>query len=295
MADFILSTDSPLDLDVPHLKKRNIEYVCFHYYLNGKPFLDDMGQTISLEDFYKAMVNGADTKTSQVNVDEYIEYFTPFLEQGKDILHVCLSSGLSGSYHNACIARDELHERFPERKLKIVDSLGASSGFGLILETLADLRDQGKDIDELFIWAENHVLEMHHWFFSTDLTFYIKGGRVSKVSGWFGTVLRICPLLNMNYEGKLIPREKVRTKERVIRQIVDKMEKNAVDGLNYSGKCFISHSNCPKDAQAVADLVAARFKHLAAPIKINNIGTIIGSHAGPGTVALFFWGGRRCD
>jgi fatty acid-binding protein DegV len=110
-----------------------------------------------------------------------------------------------------------------------------------------------------------------------------------------GTVLRICPLLNMNYEGKLIPREKIRTKERVIRQIVDKMEQNAVGGLSYSGKCFISHSACPKDAQAVADLVAARFKHLAAPIKINNIGTIIGSHSGPGTVALFFWGGRRCD
>ena len=295
MADYILSTDSPLDLDVEHLNKRNIEYVCFHYYLDGKPYLDDFGQTIPLDQFYKAMVNGADTKTSQVNVDEYIQYFSKFLEQGKDVLHVCLSSGLSGSYHNACIARDELRARFPECKLKIVDSLGASSGFGLILETLADLRDQGMDIDELFMWAEKHVLEMHHWFFSTDLTFYIKGGRVSKVSGWFGTVLRICPLLNMNYEGKLIPREKIRTKERVIRQIVDKMEQNAVGGLNYSGKCFISHSACPKDAQAVADLVAARFKHLAAPIKINNIGTIIGSHSGPGTVALFFWGGRRCD
>lgn len=295
MADYILSTDSPLDLDVEHLNKRNIEYVCFHYYLDGKPYLDDFGQTIPLDQFYKAMVNGADTKTSQVNVDEYIQYFSKFLEQGKDVLHVCLSSGLSGSYNNACIARDELRARFPECKLKIVDSLGASSGFGLILETLADLRDQGMDIDELFMWAEKHVLEMHHWFFSTDLTFYIKGGRVSKVSGWFGTVLRICPLLNMNYEGKLIPREKIRTKERVIRQIVDKMEQNAVGGLNYSGKCFISHSACPKDAQAVADLVAARFKHLAAPIKINNIGTIIGSHSGPGTVALFFWGGRRCD
>ena len=147
MADYILSTDSPLDLDVEHLNKRNIEYVCFHYYLDGKPYLDDFGQTIPLDQFYKAMVNGADTKTSQVNVDEYIQYFSKFLEQGKDVLHVCLSSGLSGSYNNACIARDELRARFPECKLKIVDSLGASSGFGLILETLADLRDQGMYID----------------------------------------------------------------------------------------------------------------------------------------------------
>ena len=131
--------------------------------------------------------------------------------------------------------------------------------------------------------------------FSTDLTFYVKGGRVSKVSGWFGTMLKICPLLNMNYEGKLIPRQKVRTKERVIREIVDKMEANAVDGLNYSGKCFISESACMEDARAVADLVTARFKKLAAPVLINSIGTTIGSHTGPGTVALFFWGGKRCD
>lgn len=295
MANYILSCDSTVDLDAAHLEKRNIQYICFHFYLDGKHYFDDLGKSVPYDQFYKAMENGAETKTSQVNVDEYLRYFTPILEQGHDLLHVCLSSGLSGSFNSACIARDELAERFPERKVKIVDSLGASSGFGLLMDKLADQRDSGMGIDELYVWAEDHKLELHHWFFSTDLTFYIKGGRVSKVSGWFGTMLKICPLLNMNYEGKLIPRQKVRTKERVIREIVDKMAENAVDGLNYSGKCFISESACMEDARAVAKLVESRFKNLAEPVTINSIGTTIGSHTGPGTVALFFWGGKRCD
>ena len=116
---------------------------------------------------------------------------------------------------------------------------------------------------------------------------------MSKVSGWFGTVLRICPLLNMNYEGKLIPREKIRTKERGIRQIVDKMEQNAVGGLNYSGKCFICHSNAPDDALETKAAVAARFPHIDGDIRICDIGTIIASHSGPGTLAVFFLGDER--
>ena len=201
-------------------------------------------------------------------------------------------------YHNedgTHIAKEELEEKYPDRKILVVDSLGASSGYGLFMDRLADLRDEGKTIEEVHQWAEEHKLNLHHWFFSTDLTFYIKGGRVSKVSGWFGTMLKICPLLNMNYEGKLIPRQKVRTKERVIREIVEKMTENAAGGLDYSGKCYISESACMEDARAVAKLVESRFKNLAEPVVINSIGTTIGSHTGPGTVALFFWGGKRCD
>lgn len=295
MANYILSCDSTADLDAAHFEKRDIRYICFHFYLNGKHYFDDLGKSVPFDAFYKAMEDGVETKTSQVNVDEYLHYFTPILEQGHDLLHVCLSSGLSGSFNSACIARDELAERFPDRKIKVVDSLGASSGFGLLMDKLADLRDGGMGIDELYVWAEDHKLELHHWFFSTDLTFYVKGGRISKVSGWFGTMLKICPLLNMNYEGRLIPRQKVRTKERVIREIVDKMAANAADGLDYSGKCYISESACMDDARAVASLVESRFKNLAEPVVINSIGTTIGSHTGPGTVALFFWGGKRCD
>jgi len=295
MENYVLSCCSTVDLSAEHLASRNIEYVCFHYYLDGKEYMDDLGKSIPFDKFYQAMVDGAETKTAQINVNEYINYFTPFLEAGRDILHVSLSSGISGSYNSACIARDELLEKYPNRKIKIVDSLGAASGYGLLMDKLADLRDEGKTLEEVFLWAEEHKLELHHWFFSSDLTFYVKGGRVSKVSGWFGTKLNICPLLNVNYAGKLIARQKVRTKSRVIREIVAKMEENAANGFDYDGKCFICHSACEDDARAVADLVEARFPKLNGKVLINSIGTTIGSHTGPGTVALFFWGNKRCD
>ena len=188
-----------------------------------------------------------------------------------------------------------LSEEYPDRKIYIVDSLGASSGYGLIMETLADMRDEGKSLDEVYEWIEANKLRLHHWFFSTDLTFYVKGGRVSKASGFFGTMLNICPLLNMDNLGRLIPREKIRTKKKVIKTIVDRMEECAADGLDYSGKCFISQSACAEDAEAVAALVEERFPKLNGKVVINYIGTTIGSHTGPGTVALFFWGKERVD
>jgi len=293
MNDFILSCCSTADLTKEHFEKRDIHYVCFHFELNGKYYKDDLGESISYEEFYKAMAAGASTKTSQVNVSEFIEHFTPFLENGQDILHVSLSSGLSGVYNSANIARDTLMEKYPDRKIYIVDSLGASSGYGLLMDTLADLRDSGMSIDDIYNWAMSNRLRLHHWFFSTDLTFYIRGGRISKTAGMIGSVLNICPLLNMNNQGKLIPRNKIRGKKHVISAIVDEMENHAEDGLDYSGKCYISHSACYEDARKVADLIEQRFPKLNGPVEIYSVGTTIGSHTGPGTVALFFWGDER--
>lgn len=295
MSNYILSCCSTADLSREHFESRNISYICFHYYLDGKHYSDDLGKSMSPDAFYEAMANGADTKTSQVNTDEFVEYFRPFLAAGQDVLHVCLSSGLSGTYNSANAAKGILAEEFPDRTVYLVDSLGASSGYGLLMDRLADLRDEGMPIDELYQWANKHRLELHHWFFSTDLTFYIKGGRVSKASGWFGTMLKICPLLNMDVNGKLIPRFKIRGKNRVITTIVEKMEQFAKKGLQYDGKCYICHSACYDDARAVADLVEQRFKKLKGKVEIYPIGTTIGSHTGPGTVALFFWGSERVD
>ncbi len=295
MSDYILSCCSTADLSKEHFDRRDIHYICFHYLLNGESYPDDLGQSIAFEDFYRMMTEGADTKTSQVNVAEFVDYFTPFLKEGKDILHVTLSSGISGVINSAQTAAELLSQEYPDRKIYIVDSLGASSGYGLIMETLADMRDEGKSVDELHDWLEENKLRLHHWFFSTDLTFYVKGGRVSKASGFFGTMLNICPLLNMDNLGRLIPREKIRTKKKVIKTIVDRMEECAADGLDYSGKCFISQSACAEDAEAVAALVEERFPKLNGKVVINYIGTTIGSHTGPGTVALFFWGKERVD
>ena len=188
-----------------------------------------------------------------------------------------------------------VRERNPERKIYIVDSLGASSGYGLLMDKLADLRDEGMSIDAVRDWAEAHKLELHHWFFSTDLTFYVKGGRISKVAGVFGGLLDICPLLNMDNLGRLIPRAKIRGKKRVMKEIVMRMEEHAQGGHDYSGKCYISNSACYDDARAVADEIEQKFPKLNGKVEIYSVGTTIGSHTGPGTVALFFWGDERKD
>ena len=295
MADFVLSCCSTADLPKAYFEKRGIPYICFHYSLDGVDYDDDLGQSMSFEKFYEAMARGAKTKTSQINMSEYLNFFSKMLEQGKDVLHLSLSSGISGAYNSAENAAMIARERFPGRKVYVVDSLGASSGYGLIMDTLADMRDKGADIDTLRDWILANRLHMHHWFFSTDLTSYVRGGRISKTAGVFGTMLSICPLLNMDHLGRLIPRSKIRTKKRVIAEIVNRMEKYAENGLDYSGKCFICHSACFEDARQVADLVEARFKRLQGKVMINDIGTTIGSHTGPGTVALFFWGAERVD
>ena len=292
---YVLSCCSTADLSKEHFERRNISYICFHYELDGVSYPDDLGQTIPFDKFYQAMVDGAETRTSQINVEEYAAYFRSFLESGRDVLHVTLSSGISGSIQSANIAASALREEFPERKLIIVDSLGAASGYGLLMDKLADLRDEGMDIEALAAWTEQNRLKLQHWFFSMDLTFFVKGGRVSKASGWFGTVLKICPLLNVSFEGKLVPRIKFRGKQKAIEGIVKKMEELAEGGLDYAGKAYICHSACYEDAKAVADLVESKFKNLDGKVVINSIGTTIGSHTGPGTVALFYWGDERVD
>ena len=295
MSEYIISCCSTADLSEEHFQSRDIHYICFHYFLDGKPYADDLGQSMPFDKFYEAMANGADTKTSQINMEEFVEYFEPFLQEGKDIIHLTLSSGISGVYNSAMLAKEELAEKYPDRKIYIIDSLAASSGYGLLMDKLADLRDEGMDIDTLAKWAEDNRLKLNHWFFSTDLTFYVKGGRISKAAGAIGGMLNICPLLNVDLEGRLIPRQKIRTKKKVIAAIAEKMKELAENGTNYNGKCYISQSACYKDARAVADLVEAAFPHLNGKVEINSIGTTIGSHTGPGTVALFFWGQERTN
>jgi DegV family protein with EDD domain len=261
--------------------------------MEGKEYPDDLGQTMPFEEFYKRIADGAMPTTSQVNVAQFVEFFEPYLKEGKDILHISLSSGLSGTYNSAVMAREQLLQKYPDRKMRIIDSLGASSGYGLLVDMAADLRDGGANLEEVYAWVEGNKLNMHHWFFSTDLTHYKRGGRISAASATVGNLLNICPLMNMNHEGKLIPREKIRGKKHVIVEIVKRMEDHAQNGLNYSGKCFISNSACYDDARKVADLIEEKFPQLNGKVMINSVGTVIGSHTGPGTVALFFMGDKR--
>ena len=295
MHPYVLTTCSTADRTEAQFKERNVPYVCFHFTISDTEYMDDLGKSVPFDVFYQRMANGEMTKTSQVNTDEFVSFFTPFLEQGQDIIHLCLSAGISGVINSARVAKEILEEQFPERKIYIIDSYAASAGLGLLVDRLADLRDEGYSVDELAAWAIEHRLECNHWFFTTDLTYLIRGGRVSRTSGFIGNVLGICPLLNVNNEGKLIARKKIRGKSRVIREIVKTMEKHAEGGKEYSGKCFISNSACYEDARAVADLIEAAFPKLNGKVEITEIGTTIGSHTGPGTVAVFFWGDERTE
>lgn len=295
MSDYVLSCCSTADMSKDVFEKRNISYVCFHYEMDGVEYLDDLGTSMSFADFYRRMTEGAMTKTSQINVDEFLSYFEPFLKEGKDVLHLTLSSGISGVLNSAMTAGTMLSEKYPDRKIYILDSLAASSGYGLLMDKLADLRDEGKTIEEVRDFAEEHRLNLHHWFFSSDLTFFIRGGRISKTAGAFAGALNICPLMNVDSEGRLIPREKIRTKKKAIRRQVEKMIEHAEGGKDYSGKVFISQSACYEDAKAVADLIKETFPNMDGEPRIFSIGTTIGSHTGPGTVALFFWGDKRVD
>lgn len=292
---FVLSCCSTVDLTPETLASRNIHFARFHYTLDEKEYFDDMGQSLSMPEFYQAMVNGAEAHTAQINVEEYCQYFAPFLAQGKDILHLTLSSGLSGSFNSARIAAGMLKEQYPDRRILVVDSRGASSGSGLIALAMADLRDAGKTMDEIYDWVEEHKLEMHYWFCSTDLTFYVKGGRITKAAGWFGTVLKICPVLNMDAPGTLSPRFKVRGKQNALRDLVKQMEQHANNGHDYDGPISLCHSNCLADAEAIAATLKELFPKHNGEIHIYDIGPTIGCHSGPGTVAVFFWGDKRTD
>ena len=292
-SEYVISCCSTADLPKEYFIKNKISYICFHYQLDRFDYLDDLGESVSLDDFYKAMETGADTKTSQINVEEYEEYFESIVKEGKDILHLTLSSGISGTINSANIARDMVLEKYPDRKIVVIDSLAASSGYVLLVDILAGKRDQGLSLKELTDYAMDIRNKVQHWFFSTDLTFYIKGGRVSKTAGFVGNMLNICPLLNVNIEGKLIPREKVRSKKKVSQRVVDIMEEKALGGKDYNGKCFISQSACRQDAEYVASLIEERFPKLNGKVMINDIGTTIGSHTGPGTVAVFFVGAEK--
>ena len=293
--NYIISCCSTADLSEKHFSDRNIKYVCCHFSMDGKQYLDDLGKSISFDEFYKKLSKGAKVTTSQTGVGEFKEYFEDFLRRGFDILHVSLSSGISGAFNCANAAKNTLSEKYPDRKIYIIDSLSVSSGYGLLMDKIADFRDCGMDIDQLCTWIENNKIKINHWFFTTDLSYLIKGGRISRVSGMFGKLLNIYPLMTVNRSGKLVPKFKIRGKKHVMDKVLEQMELYAENGINYNDKCYISCADCYNDASILADLIEQKFHSLKEKVSIYNIGTVIGCHTGPGLVALFFFGSDRID
>ena len=293
MSEYKITCCSTADMPASYFEERDLPYVCFQYRMDGVEYPDDLGKTMPFAEFYDRISKGAEPTTAQVNAQQYMDFFEPILKEGKDILHFTLSGGISGSVNSANIAKTQMEEKYPERKIIVIDSLAASSGFGMLVDAALDKQEEGLSLEENAAWAEENKNKLHHWFFSTDLTSFIRGGRISKVSGLVGQALNICPLMNVNSEGKLVPRNKYRGKKQVIREMVKRMEQHAQGGLSYNGKCFMSCSACEEDARKVADMIEEKFPNLNGKVRINSIGTVIGAHTGPGTVALFFWGDER--
>lgn len=290
MRDYIISCCSTADLNQSYYDKHNIPYACFQFFVDDVMYEDNIGKSMDFTTFYQKMRDGAMTRTSQVNADAYVDMLRPYLEKGMDVLHITLSSGISGTYNSACIAKDMLEEEFPDRTIYIIDSLTGSVGYGLMVDTALTKQEEGVDIHTLNQWLLDNRLKLKLWLMVSDLTYLVRGGRVSKASGAIGNLLNICPLIEFDSEGKLNVREKVRTKKKALKTQVEKMKETVTGGTEYNGKCFISHSDCLADAQALAAMVEDAFPELNGPVEISNIGTVIGSHTGPGAVVLSYWG-----
>ena len=289
MENYILSCCSTMDLRKGWAEERGVNLIYAKFFLEGEEFRDDFYESISQDKLFERMLSGEKSQTTQVNTEEYIDSFRKYLEQGQDIFHICLSSGVSGTFNSCHIAKDILLEEFPERKIEIVDSLMASSGYGLLVDKACDLKRQGLDMETLRIEVEKWRNCLHAYFFTSDLRFFIQGGRVSKAAGFIGGLLKICPVLKITEEGRLKPIEKVRGKKQAMENILSKMEK---EGYLSTEKCFISHSACPLDAKKLAESIRDRF-HPEGNMEIFDIGGTIACHTGPGTVACFFFGKEK--
>lgn len=289
---FVLSCESTVDLPFSYVNGRDIPVAFYSYNVDGVDYIDDMlRDQEALPRFYAMLDAGKLPTTSQLNEAAYLDFLEPLLQQG-DVLHIALGTGMTRSYQNACLAAQELREKYPERRLIVVDSLCSSSGYGMLVDYAADLRDAGRSMEETEAWLLEHRQRIHHQFYSTELKHYRRSGRMSGATAMIATVLGICPIMRLDDRGRILAYGKVRGKTAALKTTLDAMQAHAEGGENYDGKCFICHSHCLADAEKTRQALLERFPRVK-DVRICDIGTSIASHCGPGTVAVFFLGSRR--
>ncbi len=292
MSKYIIVTDSSADLSAGMVEQLELSVLPLAFVLKGKTYRDwPDRREMPIQEIYTALREGEMVTTAAVNVAEYQTFLEPILAAGTDVLVLAFSSGLSTTCNSAFIAAQELREKYPERKLFVVDTLCASLGQGLLVWHAARMRQAGKRIEEVRDWCEANKLRLCHWFTVDDLHFLKRGGRVSAATAVVGTMLQIKPVLHVDNEGHLINMAKARGRKAALKALVDHMEATAMDPAGQT--VFISHGDCLEDAQFVAQEVSKRFGIPLERIVLNEIGPVIGAHAGPGTVALFFLGKER--
>lgn len=290
--NFILSCESTVDLPYSYVNGRNIPVIFYSYMIDGTEYIDDMlRDPEALPMFYKFLEDEKLPTTTQLNEYKYLEFFEEQLKKG-DLLHITLGTGMTKSFQNAVLAADELREKYPDRKIIVIDSLCSSSGYGMLVDYAADMRDEGCTMEEIEKWVVEHRQLIHHQFFSTELKHYRRSGRMSGPTAMIATILNICPIMRLDDKGSIIAYSKVHGKMSAIKTTVNTMEEHAIGGRDYSQKCFICHSNCIEDAKKTEQAVKEHFPNIN-DIKICDIGTSIASHCGPGTVAVFFMGDER--
>ena len=288
MSDYVIVTDSSADLPASLVQELGVEVLPLSFTVQGKTYHnypDD--REMDPKVFYKMLRDGEMATTSAVNVAEYTAMLEPLLQAEKDVLVLAFSSGLSTTYQSSVIAVNELAEQYPDRKICTVDTLCASMGQGLMVWLAAQEQKKGKSLEEVRDWVEENKLRLCHWFTVDDLHFLKRGGRISAATAVVGTMLSIKPVLHVDDEGHLISMGKARGRGASLTALVDHMEQTATD----VDTVFISHGDCLADAEKVAADVRKRFG--TRDVVINTIGPVIGAHAGPGTVALFFLGTKR--
>ena len=291
---FILSCESTVDVPYAYMAERDIPVLFYSYYVDGREYEDDMCRDPeALPRFYGFLDAGKLPSTSQLNEPAYLAFFEEQLQKG-DLLHIALGSGMTQSVENAQRAAEALRPKYPDRRIEVIDSYCSSSGYGLLVDGAAELADTGASLDEVAAWTRAHAQCVHHQFYSTDLKFFRRSGRMSGPAAMVAAILDICPIMRLNKAGRIIAYDKVRGKRRAVQTTLDTMAKHAIDGENYAGKCWICHSNCRDQAEFTKAELQKRFPK-ARDVRICDIGTIIASHCGPGTVAVFFFGDERAE
>lgn len=287
MANYKIITDSACDLPKAMLAELDVTAVSLHVLFRGK----DMPDTVEdgpIADFYAGMRGGEIAKTSAVNPEGWASVMEPVLAAGQDALVLGFSSGLSTTYQSAVIAAQELLEKYPGRKVIVVDTLCAALGQGLLVWHTCKMRDSGLSLEELAAWVEENKLHLIHWFTVDDLVYLKRGGRISAATAVMGAMLNIKPVLKVDDEGHLISAVKVRGRKSAVKALAEKLD---AAGDFDNSTVFICHADCMDDARQLKAMVQE--KHPGTDVMIGNLGAVIGSHAGPGTLALFFLGQTR--
>lgn len=285
---FIICTDSGCDLPIEQLEANNVVVHMMTYNINGEDFRDTM-RTDSLHEFFDKMRGGAVPRTSQVNYADYIEFWTPLLEQGKPIVHIALGSGVSGTYANGVLAAKELMEKHEGAQIYIVDSTFASTGYGILVLEAVKMRNEGKSAEECFNWLEENKININVWFTTDELLYLRRSGRCSRISALFGTAFKICPLLNLDAAGHLIAQERIRGFDRAVERIHTLIGNSVVDAAGQT--LYVSHTDSPERARLIGESLKKRFGF--GEVQYSNIGVVIGSHCGPDLVAIFYMGKPR--